>query len=67
MPSSDHVKADAGARRVEEPLHGQIRLYNEESAEEEEMNQIISVNFFAIFLINNKLHFSRQSVINNHV
>jgi len=33
MPSSDHVKADAGARRVEEPLHGQIRLYNVKSAE----------------------------------
>jgi len=30
---SDHVKADAVARRVEEPLHGQIRLYNLKSAE----------------------------------
>ncbi len=33
MPSSDHVKAYEVARRVEEPLHGQIRLYNVESAE----------------------------------
>ena len=38
MPSSDHVKAYEVARRVEEPLHGQIRLYNEESAEAGRIN-----------------------------
>ncbi len=46
MPSSDHVKAYEVARRVEEPLHGQIRLYNEKSAEAGKLNIIQELKHF---------------------
>ena len=55
---SDHVKAYAVARRVEEPLLGQIMLYNKESAEAGKLYPYKTV--LCITMLDQKLYSSKK-------